>query len=164
MTTTDSRDKHTHIWSKQALISNLQIIDHMAVKVPKGITKRSLLGLSNYIPPWNIVNQSTGSFSFHLTTVYLRTHGFKYRINTSTKENRYDILLTSRTLVCSELPMNVPYRQLYKWSSIVISIDSLNSNAVGNCGIEHYCHNLGFLMLLTLYEKCTVHNLIVHVR
>ena len=40
--------------------------------------------------------------------------------------------LTSFTLCCSLLHRNVPNKQLYRWSRMVIRKYSLNSNAVGN--------------------------------
>lgn len=66
-------------------------------------------------------------------------HGTKQ--NLKFRLQRALVRLTSLTLACSEFPTNVPYKQLYRWSRIVISIDSLNSNAVGNCKMSRAKHH-----------------------
>lgn len=50
--------------------------------------------------------------------------------------------VTSLPLCCSLLQRNVPNKQLYRWSKMVMRKYSLNSNAVGNCESNSKTHEI----------------------
>lgn len=85
------------------------------------------------------------------TTVYKRTHGQRHHAKEQLfrwtpsqaaltgesmyrdRRDRQGSCVTSLPLCCSLLQRNVPNKQLYRWSKMVMRKYSLNSNAVGNC-------------------------------